>query len=153
MSFGQILLVALGPAIVTACVGILAPWLIQRVPEGFKKRKLRSEKVEDLVTALDAHKQWLDRKQSAVVFGNKTEMAVTPMGKIYALTNTHFPSFNEHVDRFVTTATEVERWIHTTSARRLAGESWLIDGLGDAWAPYVAERNDLIAELREYAQR
>ncbi len=153
LTFGQLLLIALGPAALTACVALFAPFLLEKRKQEAERKRKRADKLEEFIDVLYQHEHWLDEKKSVRVFGEKTVLGVTPLSKIQAIASIYFSQFKAGVENVAKHAQGYELWMLEAGKKRLSGEADYTAGFSGAYAPYHSSLSELLKSIREHAQK
>jgi hypothetical protein len=157
LSFVQLLLLGAVPAIITGIVGLaagfLGPWWLQRRKEAAEKKQKRAEKFEELVAALYEHRHWLDEREDIRAFGAEGKLGVSPLGKVLAICDAHFPEIRASINRVRNTATDYELVMSKAGRRRLDNDEKFAEDIPAAFTVYARSLHDVTEELRNFAKK
>jgi hypothetical protein len=93
------------PVMVGGAIGLvggwLGPWLVERRKEVAEKKKIRTEKFEELVATLFEYEHWLDGFRDSQMFSTIDQLLPTlppsPFGRLHAISAVHCPVFETEV--------------------------------------------------------
>jgi hypothetical protein len=156
LSFGQLLTIALAPAIITGVVSVVASMFGPSRAEASKQRaedrKRRAEKFEELVANLYEHKHWITLAKDIRVFDASKDLGVSPIGKIRAIATAYFPSLHVAVLSFDAAAAGYEAWMFGARVKKLNNIPQFNSGFEKPWADYLAAFAAVEAELKRIAE-
>lgn len=152
LSFWQLFLLALAPAVVAALVAVLAPLVSGYWQEQAEQRKRRAEKYEALIAALFQHKHWLERAINAHIF-REYEVDATPMATVFAIANAHFPEFTDDIQALDLASDRCESALLDAGMVRLKEGKFSPEALTPSRNEYVKLYLKLQSRLREYARK
>jgi hypothetical protein len=149
--WGTLVPVLIG-GLLTLAGGFFGPLFLQERKDKAEKKKHRSEKFEELVTAVYEFDTWLDNLESIRAHGKVAEIGISPFAKLEAISAVHFPMFMKKIEELSMAAKHYQEWMATTGYNRVSGQGLITnDGLIEVYNPYLDGRNGLLDELRKYA--
>ena len=120
-----------------------------------EKKRIRTEKFEQLVGAVYEYDQWLDDLRDVNAFGEKRPPTpASPFSKIEAIAAVYFPQFMNQIDVLSSGVDTFINWIFEAAGKRaggLSGDKIKADFL-QSYSPYREARDKLLKDLREFAQ-
>jgi hypothetical protein len=147
LAFWQLLLLAIGPATLTAIVALLGPLLLEGRKRRAETRKTRIEKLEGLIQAAFEFDHWLSEGRNKTVFGAEREIGASPISKIQGTVQIYFPVLRDSVNDLYDKACSYQMWILDAGKKRLDGDiKNLNEGFRDVFAPYRDSLNQFLSE-------
>lgn len=133
--------------------GAATQWYLHTEKIKDDRRKLREQKLEEMIGLIYAHRHWMDELKAIRVLGAEREEPISPFAKIYAIAAIYFP------DTLVATTTlnvksEIYKgWMLKKARARLEKNlDTLSEGFNEVYVPYVEASSQLIDELRDIAK-
>jgi hypothetical protein len=121
--------------------------------EAADEKRKRAEKFEELVEALYEHKHWLDTIEHIWVYGKDEKVPLSPFAKVQAISSVYFPMFKPQVAKLDEVARGYEQWMVQAAQLRVQQGMPSIDGMGDAYGPYLSCFRTLMDDLVAFAGR
>ena len=141
-------LLAMGGGVVTGGITLI----VNAIQSRKDKEKRRTEKFEELVTAVYEFDTWLEDKENIRAFGKEGDIKVSPFAKIEGISAVYFPMFLKKIKEVAMTSSKYEAWMAGAGYKRVSGKvSEMNDGLSEVFDGYAARRDELLEELKKYA--
>ncbi len=129
-------------------------WYLHTAKATDDRRRLREQKLEELIALVYEHDHWMDNLRVINVFGKDERKTISPFSKLNAIAAIHFPEFLPSIKNLDHAASAYRRWMITKGQQRLAGNlNALGEGLEDAYGPYLSASSQLLDEIQTFAQR
>ena len=77
--------------------GVGSQFLVHRLTDRRERIRLRRERIESLVKSVYAHGQWLEEKQTKMVFRNEDHDSPNPLDEARMLQALHFPELKNEL--------------------------------------------------------
>jgi hypothetical protein len=87
------------------------------------------------------------------VFEEDTELAMSPMARVQAITSVYLPEFEDDIKALDHSVDAYELWAMEARGRRLKKEPDFADGGSEAYEPYLENFHSLMRKLRGYARK
>lgn len=148
---------ALVDVLIGGAIGILgtaaAPAIRHYLTEKSAQRRLREEKVQELIGLVYETDHWLDQRRSIDIYGNPGTPGMYPLPKAQAIAAIYFPSVSQDLTELHVLSLQYQMWIASAFKKRIDGSSAEIsEGLEDVYRPYciklksVTDSVELIAK-------
>jgi hypothetical protein len=132
-------LLTMGGGLIAGLLTIFTKW----IDLDAERRRRHVDKVEQLVSAVYEHDQWIDEARSRA-FRGETVDPISPLAKIEAISAAYFPAVRSHVVRFKNETNKYIVWIAEARMKTLRKES---DTINDGLRSYLDARGDLIDQI------
>lgn len=147
-------LVVLLPVVAGGALTLAGISWTHRLQTRADRQKRRSEKFEELVSAVYEQDHWLDSFRDSTAFGEKLTLQPPPLSKVAAIATVYFPAFHLKIRTYEIGCLEFQSWAVGAARKRIRGElDNIIDGHQEANAKYIAGRDDFLEFLRDYADK
>ena len=133
--------------------GALTPVITHILTRRSEQRTLREARLEALLEALYAHRQWLDRKKRIVVFGEEGELVTAPIHKARLLADLHFPTLKSAIVVLDISSDSYQAWMDQAALKRVQGAVGSInEGHVDAYMPYARAYLDAQTAVSDFIE-
>jgi hypothetical protein len=145
----------LGAVLVGAVIALISSWGGRAIDNFWDRKKRRSDKFADLVSAVYDTDHWLDRKQTFRVFGLGLEpVDASPLGKAQTIATVYFTRLTKDLDTFGSAVRTHEMWQLENRRKRLANPAaFAPEGHTEAYNQYLLALNALLKRLSDYARQ
>ena len=146
----QIWLVLAGAACATIG-GLVAQLITHAVQQSSAKRGKREEKLEELLTIIYQHDNWLSWKESALVFGvEEHSKELRPLTRAQAIAAVHLQELIPELNHLALMSGAYEAFMFKRGNERLKGKTDdLSSGIMQLHKPYLEARSALIERASE----
>lgn len=129
-------------------------WYLHAAKSADDRRRLREQKLEELIALVYEHDHWMDNLRVINVFGKEERRTISPFSKLNAIAAIHFPEFLPSIKKLDHAASEYRHWMITKGRQRLVGNfDALGEGFEEAYEPYLSASSQLLDEIQAFSQR
>ena len=140
-------LIGLGGTIIGSAIVLTSQFLLESKKQAAEKKKMKAEKLQELVSALYEHKHWTLSTLDTLPVSPSKEVVATlppsPIGRVAAIANIHFSEFDKMIRELDWTSLEYKE-SKTSSA--VYDRTTIVP-------TYYYHFNVLLDELKDYAKR
>lgn len=152
LTFGQLLAIAIAPAILTVIASTFGPAIMEWWKQAAEKKTRRAEKLEELVGAVYEFDHYANTARDVIVFGKEGTPGVSPFAKVEAISAVYFPQFDNAISELSRAFLTYQLWMREAEGRRLAGDlEKVVEGMQEVYRTYLAKINNLLGELKKIA--
>ncbi|MER9629955.1 hypothetical protein [Mesorhizobium sp. M0296] len=137
-----------------ALLGVAAgPAVTQLLNDRTSQKAKRTQKYEDLISAIYDHDHWLAQRVQAAFEGRDID-SQPPIQRATLLCSLHFPELLPHVQNVENKGRPYLMWILGVRRKRLVNDlSGASDGMQDAYKPYQLALDQFQREAFGFVQR
>jgi hypothetical protein len=136
--------------LVSGGITVINQWL----DRADRKKKLRAEKLEELVRSIYDFDHWMGKNKDYYLFGATENLEPSPFARVEAISAVYFPMLREKISACDYAASQYLHWMTKAGQKRLQGKmDELHEGFNEAYRPYGASRHDLLVALGKYGER
>lgn len=136
LSFYQLVIVTLLPALIAGAVGVLSPLVVEWRRYKIARKDTRSEKLQEIIDVLYEYDYWLELHRDKYVLGKAVEMNMAPQGKLRILVSIYFPDFESEMQKFMKGVLAYQKWSLAAGQKRLNSGQITTDGFELAYEQY-----------------
>lgn len=153
LSFWQLVVVTLLPALIAGTVGVLSPVIVEWLKQRAERKRKRAENLDNLLRALYEYDHWLDLKKNSNAFGHEDRAEMTPRWRLQTLVAIHFPQFEKKTQTLVVKALNYEGWSIEAGRKRLAKIDKFTDGFREVYDPYREAFQDIVEDISKAGRK
>ncbi|MBS0270536.1 MAG: hypothetical protein JSS54_16390 [Proteobacteria bacterium] len=129
-------------------------WYLHTAKAADDRRKLREQRLEELISLVYEHAHWMENLRAINVFGKDERQTISPISKLNAIAAIHFPEFLPAIKKLDLAAGKYQRWMFAKGKERLNGNfDELGDGFEEAYEPYLSASSQLLDEMQTFSER
>jgi hypothetical protein len=133
--------------------GVGSQFLVHRLTDRREQTKFRQERVEALVKAIYAHGQWIDEKQTKMVFRNEDHDPPNPLDEARMIQSLHFPELKDELLAIQQAYIPLLQFINEQRIKHMKSKEsfiaeWNSAPFNDAYKRYLAAVNTLVQRAR-----
>ena len=108
--------------LLTAVGGFMASVILHRLSKKTSRINLKREKLEQLIRAVYAMKNWLEEKENMDLFDKTKDLGESPMSDIKTISNLYIPELKKEVNKFSMAVIDYRKWILDGRKKKLSNQ-------------------------------
>jgi hypothetical protein len=142
------------PVVLGAGIALLGSWGSQIIQWQWDRKKRRSDKFQELVSAIYETDHWLERQRNYRVFGAPEPTDPSPLAKARTIAAVYFIRQSNDIETYADAVRKYELWQLDMAKNRLANLSAFVAvGGKETYADYFLALDALLKKLTDYARR
>ena len=134
--------------------GLASQIVVHRLSGRRDLAKLRRDRIEALVKAIYAHDQWIQAKQTTMIFRNEDHDAPSPLDEARMLQALHLPELAKEVLAIQQAQIPLLEFINAERIKHMKNKEEFVKGwdsapFDDAYKQYIAAINALVDKCRQ----